>query len=360
MGGTDAMRVKGTVYLPQEMAESTTAYQIRLKRSFLFNGYAKAVDDFTGRVFAKDITLEADMPQQIQDYCDNIDLAGQNIDVFARAVFKDGLTDGISYILIDMDPPPLGVVTVADARALNRRPWAVHIKAAQVLGWRSASINGKQTLTQFRYRDDQVEYGDDFVETQVAQIRVLTRTDAGVTWETWRKNQGTASGEWELYGEGIISMMEIPVVPVYINRTGFFAGMPPLSGLAEVNLAHWQSSSDQRNILHVARVPILFAKGWADSKDPVEIGASRLLMQTNDNADLKYVEHSGAAIGSGRDDIKDLEQQMQVLGLELMIPTKGSQSATGATIDQAKMTAPLAMMAKALEDAMENALQFMA
>ena len=38
MGGTDAMRVKGTVYLPQEMAESTTAYQIRLKRSFLFNG----------------------------------------------------------------------------------------------------------------------------------------------------------------------------------------------------------------------------------------------------------------------------------------------------------------------------------
>jgi len=31
---------------------------------------------------------------------------------------------------------------------------------------------------------------------------------------------------------------------------------PPLLDLAWLNVEHWQSASDQSNILHVARVPI--------------------------------------------------------------------------------------------------------
>ena len=104
----------------------------------------------------------------------------------------------------------------------------------------------------------------------------------------------------------------------------------------------------------------MFGAGLPDDGKPLEIGAARMLLASDAAASLTYVEHSGAAIGSGRDDLKDLEMQMQVLGLELTMPTPGSQSATGAAIDQAKMTTPLAMMSKAMEDALENALQFMA
>jgi hypothetical protein len=75
---------------------------------------------------------------------------------------------------------------------------------------------------------------------------------------------------------------------------------------------------------------------------------------------MKYVEHTGAAIGAGRDDLKDLEFQMQTLGLELLIPKPGGQSATGAVIDQGKINSPLAMMADNLKDALEQAFGYMA
>jgi len=361
-GGTLSMRAKGIAYLPQEMAESNKAYDIRLKRSFLFNGYAKTVRDMVGKVLGKPITFGDDTPAEIADpgtgWQLNIDLAGRDINSFARDVFTDAF-DGVSYILCDMDAPIDGAVTRRDEITMGRRPWLVHIKAMQVLGWRSEAINGVQTLTQFRFMEEASEPNGEFADRAVKQVRVFTKTGGSVAFQLWRQAK-TISAEWVIYEEGMTSLSEIAVVAVYTNRTGFFSGMPPLSDLAEVNLAHWQSQSDQRNILHVARVPILFGTGFPEDGAPIEIGAARLIRVSDPTASLTYVEHSGGAIGSGRDDLKDLEFQMQVLGLELLTPKPGGQSATGAVIDQAKMNAPLSVMAQGLEDALENALQFMA
>lgn len=365
MGGTDAMRAAGKTYLPQEPAESDKAYENRKARSFLFNGYGKTVKDMVGKVLAKPITYDDKVPPEIADPEDgwalNIDLAGRDINSFARDVFTDAF-EGVSYILTDMDAPVDGAVTKAQAKELNRRPWLVHVKACQVLGWRSEAINGKQTLTQFRFMDDQSEPDGTFGEKPVKQIRVFTKTGQTVAWETWRQSEAAGHvGEWLLHEEGTTSLPDIAVVPVYTGRTGFFSGIPPLGDLAEVNQAHWQSQSDQRNILHVARVPILFGAGVPDEQAATwTIGASHALSATDKDASLTFVEHSGNAIGSGNEDLKNLEYQMQVLGLELLIPKPGGQSATGAVLDTSKANAPLVPMANGLEDALENALQFMA
>ena len=109
----------------------------------------------------------------------------------------------------------------------------------------------------------------------------------------------------------------IPVAPVYLNQTGFMCGSPPLMDLADLNITHWQSSSDQRNILHVARVPILFASGVAEDIELV-VGANAFMRASDPQARLEYVEHSGAAITSGKDDLKVLEFQMQAMGLQLL------------------------------------------
>jgi len=361
-GGTLAMRASGIAYLPQEMAESNKAYDIRLKRSFLFNGYAKTVRDMVGKVLGKPITFGDETPAEIADPVTgwqlNIDLAGRDINSFARDVFTDAF-DGVSYILCDMDAAIDGAVTRRDEITMGRRPWLVHIKARQVLGWRSEPINGVQTLIQFRFLEEASEPDGEFAERAIRQVRVFTKISGFVSYQLWRQAK-TTSAEWVLHEQGTTSLPDIAVVAVYTNRTGFFIGLPPLSDLAEVNLAHWQSQSDQRNILHVARVPILFGTGFPDGGEPIEIGAARLIKVSDPAASLQYVEHSGGAIGSGRDDLKDLEFQMQVLGLELLTPKPGGQSATGAVIDQAKMNAPLSVMAHGLEDALENALQFMA
>lgn len=361
MGGTAAMRAAGKTYLPQEVAESQLAYDARLARSFLFNGLGKTVRDLAGKVFSKPIVLGDDVPEAIKADCENIDLAGRNLDTFAHAVFTDALQEGVSFILTDMTAAPETGRPVTMAETAGRRPWLVHVKREQVLGWRKEVRDGKDVLTQFRFIEEFMAPDGPYGEKPVKQVRVFNRVGDAVTWETWRSRTEVKSGttSWVLEESGIVTIGEIAVAPVYTNRTGFFTGSPPLADLAEVNVAHWQSQSDQRNILHVARVPILFGAG-IDAEQKVEIGAGRMFRAANADASLTYVEHSGAAIGAGRDDLKDLEFQMQTMGLELLIPKPGGQTATGEALDAARMNSTLAMMAMALGDALEMSLGFMA
>ena len=124
-----------------------------------------------------------------------------------------------------------------------------------------------------------------------------------------------------------------------------------------MNIAHWQSQSDQRNILHFARVPILFGSGRTDD-EPITISVGQMTTATAPEAKLQWVEHSGAAIGAGRQDLKDLEFQMETHGLQLLVAR--SESATGATLDAEKETSVLGMTADQLQDALEQALIWMA
>jgi hypothetical protein len=358
MGGTAAMRAAGEQFLPKESAETVATYRSRVSRSVLFNAFAKTIRDQVGRVFRKPIVLGDDVPAALKTDAENIDLAGRNLNNFARDCFADALVPGIGFILVDMPQRPEGLPnTVAAESAANVRPYFVYWPLESVLGWQSDTIAGAETLTQFRVLESVVLPDGDYAEKSIQQVRLL---ELG-RWSTWRQRPGTTGqgdDDWALFEEGTISLPKIPIAPIYLKRSGFMTGSPPLAELADLNVAHWQSSSDQRNILHVARVPILFGAGFS-TEDVIEVGASAMIRTSDVAARLQYVEHSGAAIGAGDKDLQNLEFLMQQFGLQLMVPQPG-QTATGEIRDDAKEMSPLAAMAHALGDALEMALGFAA
>jgi hypothetical protein len=194
----------------------------------------------------------------------------------------------------------------------------------------------------------------EFGEKDVEQIKVLTPG----AWTTYRKDG--VNGDWMVYASGTSRLPEITLVPFYLMRTGYMTFMPPLEKLAEINVSHWQSQSDQRNILHVARVPILFGSGF-DGDEKLVVGVNSATVTRNPAAKLSYVEHSGKAIEAGDKDLQNLEMQMQAMGLQLLTNQKPSgQSATGEISDDYKENSPLAMMARSLGDALERAFGYMA
>ncbi|NKX40336.1 DUF4055 domain-containing protein [Rhodobacteraceae bacterium R_SAG2] len=352
MGGTKAMRGAGQKYLPKFPAESHEAYEARLASSFLFNGFKKTVRDMTGRVFTKSVEIEGDALSEEEQ---NIDMQGRDLSAFARDVFEAGLSGcGLSFIMVDAPPRP-GTVTKAQAKASSLRPYLVHVKPEEVLGWKTSTEGSRTFLSQWRTMEkvEQDDPEDEFATVTVDQVRVLTLVDGKVNVRIYREADKGAN--WELYDEFDTQAAEITVVPFYANRTGFFAAEPPLEDLADKNVEHWQSASDQRNILHAARVPILHAAGRQDD-EPLVVSAGMATTSHDPNAKLEWVEHTGAAIEAGRNDLKDLEFQMQVLGLQLLVA--GTETATGASLDAAKETAPLAMMADNLKDALEQALRW--
>jgi hypothetical protein len=355
MGGTEAMRAAGVAYLPRFAKESEEAYRSRLASSWLFNGFRKTVRDMVGRVFSKPVEL-AGADARLVEWCENVDMQGRDLSTFARQVFEDAISGpGVSYIMVD-SPRREGVVTQAVAQAQNLRPYMTHLRVEDVLGWRAETVQNVTRLVQLRVMEEVQERdpADEFGSVSVQQVRVLDLVDGLVQVRLFRRTGDKK--DWAVFDDYLTDATEITVVAVYANRTGFFTGLPLLDDLADINIAHWQSQSDQRNILHYARVPILFGAGVSGD---ITIGAVSATLSDDPNAKLQWVEHSGKAIEAGRQDLKDLEFQMETFGLQLLTPRSGAQSATGEMLDANKETSILAMTADQLQDALEQALQWM-
>jgi hypothetical protein len=358
--GTHAMREAGEKYLPKEPAESVAAYNVRKKRSVLFNATEKTIADMVGRVFVKDVVLKDDVPAAIrggdtetdEGWAENIDNAGRCLNLFARDLFYDALQPGVSFIYVDM-PPAIPGGTLADEQKAGIRPYMTIVPLERLIGWKSTTIAGAEKLTQIRIRECISEPDGEFDEKEVEQIRVV---EPGA-WRTYREND---KKDWVLFAEGTISITDdIALVPCYTNRTGFMCAKPPLQKLAELNVAHWQLDSDIQNIGHVACVPILFGAGFGEN-DTIAIGASEMVRSSDPNAKLSYVEHTGAAIGTAELRLTRLETQMQAMGLQMLVANGAHKTATGEIRADMTENSPLAMMAGGLEDAVEQALGFMA
>lgn len=357
-GGTSTMRAAGVAYLPRNPKEDEADWIVRLNRTTLFNAFKRSVQQAAARVFADDIKL-LNFPGEVTIFSDDVDAQGRDITQFCKSVFVDALVRGVSYVLIDFQRREEQPLTLADAIASGDRPYWVPVQATQLLAAHSTFDGGVERLTHFRFYEHITDVSEDGLEEkQIAQVKSFTQKSKNepVTYTIYRK---TDAG-WQIYDEGaLIGIPQIPVVPIYTNRTGFYIGSPPLMDLAETNVAHWQSTSEQTNILHVARVPFLHIKGIqaANDKDgnPVEFELNVRKALTA-GEDAKWVETSGASLAAGREDLIELQSRMDQLGLSLVSPRSGGTTATENSINAAEANSLLKDMALALSDSLEQAI----
>ncbi len=359
LGGTPAMRAAAGKYLPQWPNEADKAYKNRVATATLFPAFSRTVEVLSGKPFSKPLTLEDDTPERIKEWCEDVDLQGRNLHAFAADLCSDAMARGIAGILVDY-PRVSNVRTKEDEQKIGARPYFVQISYENVLGWKSERINGVETLTQLRFLEAAREPDGEFHEKEIPQVRVLYPGK----WEVWREKEVEGGRKvWARYEEGKSTLQKIPFVPVYGKRTGFMTGAPPLLELAHLNVEHWQSKSDQQTILHVARVPILFAKKLAvdeEGNSAIVIGASSAITSDDEKGDLKYVEHTGAAIEAGRKSLLDLEDMMRQIGAELLVIKPGNTSITQTEADNEPGMCTLQRIAQGLENSLDEALQLMA
>ena len=150
LGGTRAMRAASTTYLPRFPNEDPEAYRSRLASSVLFPAYKRTVETLTGKPFSKPITVGDDVPPQIVEWLPDVDMEGRNLDAFAADVMEYALAFGLTGILVDYPIKPEGVKTQADEKAIKLRPYFVHVKPDQIIGWQAARVNGEWTIQQLR------------------------------------------------------------------------------------------------------------------------------------------------------------------------------------------------------------------
>ena len=353
IGGTRAMRHAGAKYLPKFPAEDDEDWKRRLGASVLFPAFKRTVSTLAAKPFSRPVTLSDDTPERLKTWLEDIDLQGRKLAIFAADLLEDALGPGIAGILVEY-PRADGVRTRADEAAAGLRPYWIHIKSSQFLGWRAQRLDGTWKLTQLRFMES-VDVDDGPWGTKsIDQVRVLTPG----RWETYRESE-TAKDEWALHDAGETSLKVVPFIPIYGERTGFMTGKSPLLEVAHLNVKHWQSQSDQDNLLHLARVPILVATGTPLDFE-FKIGSASAIKLGDPNADMKFVEHSGAAINAGRQSLEDLKEEMRQAGAELLVIQPGKKTATQVGAEESVGMCSLAKIAETLEDALDAAMQLTA
>ncbi|HHL2824769.1 TPA: DUF4055 domain-containing protein [Citrobacter murliniae] len=358
LGGTEEMREAGKTYLPQWPNEDNNFYQRRLAVATLLPAFARTVEVLSGKPFSRPVTWADDVPKSITDLFDDIDMQGTNLHSFLASVLEEAMGFGICIVLADY-PTTSGEMTVAETKATGVRPYWVKICANCLLDWRSERINGREVLTHLRFVEcvTEPDPADEFTEIHIEQVRVL---DSG-RWRVYREQKDSTTGEikWVLHDEGLTTLNYVPGVPVYGKKLGFMCSKPPLSEIAYLNVEHWQSKSDQQTILHVARVPILFGKGF-DPEEPITVGAATAVVSEKEQADLKYVEHTGKAIESGSKDLERLEDLMRQIGAELLVIKPGRVTVAQTRQEDESGTCALQRIVQDFEDAADQILQITA
>lgn len=358
LGGTAAMRLAGKTYLPRWPNEEDGFYQNRLSTATLFPAFSRTVEVLSGKPFSRPVTWdEKIVPARIRDMFPDVDLQGTNLHSFLADICEEAMAYGLCGILVEHPPTKTGL-TVAQERQQGLRPYLVKVAATSLLDYDSERVNGQETFTLLRFLEVVSERDPDneFIVKDIEQVRVLNPG----RWRIYREklNPVTSTLEWQLHEEGTTSLQKITFVPVYGDKRGFMNGRPPLAELAWLNVEHWQSRSDQQTILHVARVPVLFGKKLGDA--PISVGAASAIMSEEDDADLRYVEHTGKAIEAGRTDILDLEEKMRQIGAELLVIKPGHRTVVQTLADNEAGTSALQRMVCDLTDAARLALQYLA
>ncbi|WP_304736865.1 DUF4055 domain-containing protein [uncultured Desulfovibrio sp.] len=383
MGGTKAMIRAGRKYIPQEVGEDEEGWRTRLERTILFNVFRRTLCYMGGRVFEKPVSLGEDADEAEQIFTENVDKRGQNLTVWSRKVFEHGLCDGVTFCLVDYDDVQTrtenGVRqfqrpdgewedrTEAADRKNGWRPYFVHVPAENVLDARVTYNGGKARVSHFRYVETAEEADGLWGSRRYQRIRVfyLDEGDRPV-WEVW-ENSEEGKNDFVKVGETRqLSLDEIPLA-VFMpgDRRTDMTAEPALIDLAMLNKRHWQATSAQFDLMEYVRRPPWFGRKlgiWdADTGErKVTFGAGILCDSDDDGADLRSVGVDPASVEAGRQELKDLEENMALYGLQLLQPKSGVITATESNRDSEENNSTLKAWALQFQDFLENAMRFVA
>lgn len=352
LGGTRSMRAAGEKWLPKEDGEKHKKYKVRLERSTLYNGYSDTIEKLSNRPFSHPLNI-VDLPVKLDYLRTDVDGRKKSFSELAKGCLRDLTIYGLTHVIVDfttVKPREDGVITAKDE--LGSRVYFKSVSPVNLIGWQfdEDPMTGAIDLAQIRIKEVTTESDGDFGDKVVERIKVITKDDYTI----WTREEAKIGSEksW-VKGEAVEhSFGRIPLITMYANKVDELSAKPPLEDLAWINVTHWQSSSDQRNILRFSRFGILFGKGFTKKdikNDDIVVSPTEMILTSAPDAELKYVEHTGKSIAAGQADLDNLEMQMKVLGMQPLMSGNNKDTATGKRIDEGRTVSQLQSWVESIE-----------
>lgn len=362
-GGTPRMREKGEIYLPPDPheVEDRSIYRRRLARTTLFDAFGRTVQKLVDFPFAKPVAFTEETPEEFAERMQrDIDRSGSSITEFSRVLIDDCVRWGVAFFLCDLptiSEEQRAELTLADDEALGLgKAYFSRIHPLNVIGWRVETVAGITRLKEVRIKDviEKENPEDPWCPKEVNIVKVYKPGLLEI-------HEEVKENTFHLTEEIPTELDEIPLVAAYANKIEPLVSLPPLSSLAELNVSHWQNSSDQENFLHAARATILFGAGFeAGDLESIAWGPGITLTNSNEDASMKWVETEGRALAAGDVHLSKIEDRMEAAGLELLIKRRQLETATKTSQRASEAACLLQQIVVSVEEALEKGFKFAA
>ena len=337
--GTRGIRQGHRKFLPQFPREADESYDVRLSKAVLSPFYKRLELLLAGMLTRKPVRL-TDVSDQVTEQLFDVDLQGNDLQTWLFNTARIALRYGHVGVLVD-----------APRAGENGRPYWITISPRELLGWRTEIADGKQRLTMLRIAETVTVPDGKYGEKDVERVRVLTPG----AYEIHEKDE---NGDYKIVDEGRTSLSEIPFAVAYANRTGVMESIPPLDDIAELNLQHYQVSSDLSNILSVSAIPLLAIYGFPQSAEEISAGASEALALP-ESARSEYIEPSGNSFDAQFKQLEQIENKINGLGLAAVLGAKlVGESAEAKRIDRSQGDSTMMVIAQQMQDLIDNCLRF--
>lgn len=356
MSGSSAMRLLRESVLPKADEEEEGCYKVRLALAYLYGAYKKTVKKISGKPFSKKVTIAGkNIPEPIDKIRDDVDGRKTAMEAFGRDLLETGVHRGLTHILVEF-PRVMNedgtTPNLQQEREQGLKPYFVHIDPKNLISW---TMGSDGHLEEIRIKEQVVVKEGRWGEKLEHRIRVINRTG----FEVYTKDK---DGKWNQTEAGNHTFGKVPLVTIYLKKTGEMTGESCLAELAEAEEDYFRSYSDQQYGLHYGRFPFLAGTGLTqeEAEQPIVISARTFLRSTNENAEYAWVTHDGEIFRVGAEDLKDKIARMEALGLEPMIQKSGNVTATGQAIDQSNYESDMQSWVRLLENGIKEAYQLAA
>ena len=364
VAGQDAVHKAGIAYLPALSNQDNKEYEAYKKRTPFFNAAARTVDGMVGLVFRKNPISE--VPAALEPVLEDVTLTGVPASVLAHKLIQEVETVGRVGVLVEyprMDAQP---TTLAEAQALNMRPYATIFAAESIINWRVQRINNAMQPTLIVLQEQYSKMGA-FEVDYSTQIRALLLDDGIYKQRVYRQTNSTVSAEWELVEE-ITPLMNgapmrfIPFQIINSDSLEFAVSKPPLLDLVDLNLSHYRTNADLEHGAHFTGLPTPFIAGLQlEDGAKITIGSATAIIAPDPQANASYLEFTGQGLQALEALLTRKEAQMAAIGARMLAPEKsGVEAAETMEIKRAGETSVLASQANIVSMAMERILGWVA
>jgi hypothetical protein len=366
VAGQHAVHMAGELYLPKLKEQDADEYRAYRERAGWYGATGRTLQGTVGMVFRRAPVLTG--PAALEDMAADLTLAGQNADMVARDVLAQVLEVGRVGVLVEYPADAIGPMTLAQAAAMNRRPYVTLWHAESILNWRVARVNNamQPVLVVLMESADSTDEADPFATGKVAQIRALMLEGGRYVQRLYRKN--AATGKWEQFGLDIVPMRNgapldaIPFVAVGPEELTLKVQKPPMMDLVDVNIGHYKNTADLEHGAHFAGLPTPVVTGYqAKEGEKLCIGSAAAWVFPSPDATATFLEFTGQGLGALETRCKAKEAHMAALGARMLAPEKsGVESGDALSNRHNGEHSFLAGVANVVSEAMTRALKIAA